>query len=126
MADEVTSIREFLEIQKYRFGSEFEYELDVEEVCPDGTGTEIDYTAVCRKCLYPWPGKKRKSRQDLLRIKKEKQKLCCIIQDNGVGIKEEKLKLILDNLDSEESKGGKMIGIRNIYQRLKLYYGDKF
>lgn len=126
VADEVTNIREFLEIQKYRFGSEFEYELDIE-----GSALSVQIPKLIiqpfveNACIHGLE-KSENPGKVYLQIKKEKQKLLCIIQDNGIGIKEEKLKMILDNLDSEESKGGKMIGIRNIYQRLKLYYGADF
>lgn len=126
VADEVTSIREFLEIQKYRFGSEFEYELDVEEAALMVQVPKLIIQPIVENACIHGLEKSEKQGKIYVRIKKDKQKLCCIIQDNGVGIKEEKLKLILDNLNSEESKSGKMIGIRNIYQRLRLYYGTNF
>ena len=44
------------------------------------------------------------------------------VTDNGCGIEEEKLKEICDALGSKESKNG--IGMSNIYQRLKLFYGE--
>ena len=44
------------------------------------------------------------------------------VKDNGKGIPDQKLMEIRDGLESEEFKGH--IGMKNVYRRLKLYFGD--
>lgn len=46
-----------------------------------------------------------------------------VVEDNGCGIEPAKLVWMRDNLDSKPT-GQKGIGVANIYQRLKLFYGD--
>ena len=46
------------------------------------------------------------------------------MEDDGCGIEPERLKQILASLEIE--KNTTKIGVFNIYQRLKLYYDDKF
>lgn len=126
VADELTSVREFLEIQKYRFGNEFEYEIDIEgPALPIKIPKLILQPIVENACIHGLEKSEYKG-EIYLQIKIEGDKLHFIIQDNGIGIKEKKLKQILANLDSDEGLDGKMVGIKNIYQRLKLYYGTEF
>lgn len=46
------------------------------------------------------------------------------IYDNGAGIAPDRLDELLKNLDTDELKD-KHIGIKNVYRRLKLIYGDE-
>jgi sensor histidine kinase YesM len=47
--------------------------------------------------------------------------------NNGTKIEEDKLTEINENLSSEEvSSTGNNIGIKNVYSRLKYYYGNRF
>lgn len=46
-----------------------------------------------------------------------------VVEDNGCGIEPARLVWMRDNLDSRPT-GQKGIGVANIYQRLKLFYGD--
>ena len=46
-----------------------------------------------------------------------------IIKDNGFGILPEKLEEIKKSLNDNKKQNG--VGIKNVYQRLKLYYGNQ-
>lgn len=49
------------------------------------------------------------------------------ISDNGCGMDKETLDELMEKIKgSEPSSGKKGIGIKNVYQRLKIYYGDSF
>lgn len=50
--------------------------------------------------------------------------LCCIVKDDGCGITPEKLKDIQAQLNNR--KNPLKVGLFNIYQRLKLFYDDRF
>ena len=45
------------------------------------------------------------------------------IKDNGFGILENKIQEIYQSFDDEKSFNG--VGLKNVYQRLKIYYGEK-
>ena len=49
-----------------------------------------------------------------------------VVCDNGSGISAEKLAEITEQLNSEEIRETKHIGISNVNQRLKLFYGNKY
>lgn len=47
------------------------------------------------------------------------------IYDNGEGMTEENVRRIMENMHKEEFRK-ENVGIRNVYKRLKLVYGDRF
>ncbi|TDF99471.1 cache domain-containing sensor histidine kinase [Paenibacillus piri] len=58
----------------------------------------------------------------------EEGKLYISVADNGPGIAEERIQAIRQSLSQEEQHGdsyGKNIGLPNIMQRLRLYYGEQ-
>ena len=46
------------------------------------------------------------------------------VEDNGAGIPEKKLEKLRASFDEDGDDGGH-IGLRNVYQRLKLFFGDE-
>lgn len=48
------------------------------------------------------------------------------ITDNGIGMPIEKCKAILNDEATVISKSGSGVGVRNVNQRIKLYYGDAY
>ncbi|SER50668.1 two-component system, sensor histidine kinase YesM [Gracilibacillus ureilyticus] len=122
---EIQLIYAFLEIQKYRFDDKMAYEINVEdglEQCYIPKMTIIPFIENASiHGIEPLKGKGKIN----LRIHKQNNLIKCIIKDNGVGIKKEKYKQILKSLEDEEVIG-KNIGIRNVSQRLKMYYGKNY
>jgi len=56
-----------------------------------------------------------------IRITKEENRLCIVIEDNGKGMEEETVEKLLHG---EEMTGKNHIGIRNSLNRIRLYYGE--
>ena len=63
----------------------------------------------------------------IIETKYEADDDCCVIcvSDNGQGISEERLEQIRDSLKNETSQA-KSFGLLNVFQRMKLLYGDRF
>jgi sensor histidine kinase YesM len=55
------------------------------------------------------------------------QQLTIEVRDNGIGMSDEKIKCLLTNLHDEtiQEEGKKHVGLKNVYQRLKLTYGPE-
>lgn len=51
--------------------------------------------------------------------------MCIRVTDNGVGIEENQLHELIENIHSEKPQA-KHIGMRNVNLRLKLIYGEKY
>jgi len=59
-----------------------------------------------------------------IKVSQRDELLCIDIEDNGVGIEENRLREIIEALQ-EDDDFCENIGIRNVYKRLHLYYGDE-
>lgn len=125
VSEEVGYIKDFLEIQKYRFGPELEYTLDID---PDSIHVKIPKLIIQpfveNACIHGIEGSEEVG-EVFVQINVVDNKLKCIIKDNGIGINGKKLQLILSTIKNQDEQGNN-IGIENIYKRLELYYGDKF
>ena len=125
VADEIDNIKDFLKIQKYRFGSEFDYILDVEsDILQLMIPNLIIQPFVENACIHGLE-KSENSGQVSIKITSEDKKLKCIIKDNGIGIKKEIVEHLLEDIQSDDIKN-KSVGMENIYKRLRLYYKDNF
>jgi len=129
--EEISFIEMYLEIEKFRFVEKFKYEILanddvknykipkmsiqplVENACKHGIQPKKDHGSITVEVkLYKGEGDFEK-------------KLKISVKDSGVGIPEEKIREILENLEEDIYTIGS-IGIKNVYRRLKLYYGEDF
>ncbi|MTI59699.1 MAG: HAMP domain-containing protein [Firmicutes bacterium] len=123
--EELAYIKDFLKIQKYRFGDEFEYTVETElETFNIKIPKLIIQPFVENACIHGLEGSEDYG-EVYIKIDISEEKLICIVRDNGIGIKKDKLNFILKHIKNEDIQGNN-IGINNIYQRLNLYYGDDF
>jgi two-component system, sensor histidine kinase YesM len=122
--EEIELTRDFLEIQKYRFGEKLNYRIDVDEGL-----MEYKVPKMCIQTLaenssvhgienIDYPGFIN------VDVILNEDKLIFSVSDNGIGIDKENLEQIKKALKTGKSMNGSY-GIANVYKRLKLYFGDK-
>lgn len=125
VAEEISFIKDFLTIQQYRFGPEFQYTMEIEPaVLEKKIPKLVIQPFVENACLHGIEGIDRVGKVEIALCLREK-KLYCMVKDNGIGISAEKLRHLWADIKGEEPQAGN-IAIRNIYQRLSLYYGADF
>lgn len=122
--EEAQLIHSFLEIQQYRYGHKLQYDIDVdssvyEYVIPN----MLLIPFVENATIHGVEPLKRNGRVEI-KVKSDSSHLVCIIKDNGIGMDKEKLTQLCHSLEKGEI-GGEHIGIKNVYHRLKLHYGDQ-
>ncbi|WP_256758835.1 histidine kinase [Cohnella sp. WQ 127256] len=123
--DELELVESFLQIQKYRFGDKLNYRIEADEaslleLIPKMTLQPLVENA----SIHGIEPLKNGGKIDI-RIERKADKLILAIMDNGIGMDEERVKLIYSYLESEEVIGER-IGVQNVIYRLKLIYGDRF
>lgn len=121
--EEVNYIREYATIIDYRFMGKIHVDIDVEN--------ELYPRRVIKLMLQPlvenavFHGLEQKMGDGTVTVtvrRKWDDFIMFMVEDNGCGISQEKLEQLRNSLDKEMS--GKGIGLANIYQRLRLFYGD--
>jgi len=123
---EMEYIMDYLQIQKYRFSEKLNYEIYVpDEVYEYKISKMAIQPFIENSCVHGIEGKVGNG-LIALTIKKAGDKLEILIEDNGCGIPPEKLGDIRNNLLQTGDLKGANIGIRNVCNRLRLFYGNEF
>lgn len=120
IAEEIDYVRNYLIIQKMRYVDKMNYDITVEE--------GIEKVSIIRFVLQPlvenaiYHGLKYKKGRGSLSVKGFRVDDTVVLQviDNGNGMSEEKLA----SVQKEGQEKG--VGIKNVMQRLKLYYGENY
>jgi len=126
--NEIKHVKNYLFIQQFRHGDEYEYIIDIEDhSMMDKHIPRLILQPIVENSIYH--GIMPLDRKGLIIIKgysKDKSFYFKVV-DNGVGIEAEKIKEINQILKGEieiEAKK-KYFGLRNVNQRLKLMYGGE-
>lgn len=122
LSEEIDFIRMYLNLEKLRFGDKFEYYIDTEEEALNHKlPMMLIQPLIENSCRHGLQGKRGK-RALAMSVSQSGTKLYIIVEDNGKGIAPEKLQKIKAGLADKEFAGH--IGLKNIYHRLKLHFGD--
>ncbi|WP_161568256.1 sensor histidine kinase [Anaerobacillus alkaliphilus] len=128
LTKEVNHVNAYLSLQKQRFQERLFYSITVDD--------ELKKIMVPKMILQPVVENYFKHGFEMsnltgkidIQILKEKERLTILIEDNGLGVTEERLK----EIELMLTKGIKLakaettsIGLQNVYERLELYYGEK-
>ena len=123
LKEEMDYIEDFLKIQKYRFGDKINYEINLDAKVEEFIIPKMIFQPLVENaCVHGIEGKKTGGKVTITASYRT-DSLICIIKDNGTGIEKNKFDLLMENIDAE---GGNNVGIKNVYNRLKLIYGEKF
>ena len=122
--EEISFTEMYLKIEKFRFLERFDYQIEIDEKALELKVPKMSIqTLVENACKH---GIQNSADVGVVKIKvsQEDEFLYIDIEDNGVGIEEYKLKEIIEELQSEDGFC-ENVGIRNVYKRLHLFYGDE-
>lgn len=129
LSKELDYIENYLAFQKIRFGDRINYTLFLEEgFCPEQYQILplLLQPIVENSVIHGLEGIDENGRIEIHISRPDAKFLRITIKDNGVGIPKgqlEKLKINIENPGNFVSSG---IGLHNINQRIKLFYGQKY
>ena len=122
---EISFIKDYLQIQQYRFGDEISFELNIGENSEKCYIPKLLIQPLIENACVHGVEKVSGMKKVIIDTWEEDGYLTIVISDNGKGIEEEKLKMIKMSLPVEMSQDHG-IGLHNVYQRLLLTYHDDF
>ena len=119
LSDEINHVRQYLFIQKQRYGDKLEYEIDENPAFDNLVLPKLVLQPLVENALYY--GIKEKEDQGHIRVSVQKKDsgLVIRIEDDGVGFQ-----AAADSSQSQLKRGG--VGLQNVDQRLKLHFGDNY
>ena len=122
LADEIENTKNYVYIQRCRFGDRIGFEFQVDETC---TGQEIPcmiLQPLVENAVSHGVGSMIGGGLVTVSLSQREEHVCLEVMDNGVGIDPQLQKKIKDSFDTERDDDSHM-GLHNVYQRLRLFFG---
>lgn len=112
----------YLKIQKFRYKNQFTYEFQVEEDCLGYYCNKITLQPIIENAIYHGLDRMVDEGRIIVRVYGDGEDLVMEVEDNGVGMTEEQCRSILHKEPGDVSG----IGIKNVNDRIKIYFGEKY
>ena len=124
--EEVNLIKAYLDIQKFRYRNRFNYTLNYSHELDNYKLLPLIIQPIIENAVVHGLKSVEEGGDISLNAEKESGILKIIIEDNGCGMDEEQIRHVIDSLKGVEETFGQHIGLKNVYQRIKLYYGEDY
>lgn len=119
---EVEHAQSYLKIQKFRYKNQFEYGFEVEEQCLKYYCNKITLQPIIENAIYHGLNRMIDEGYIKIRIYEEGGDVVFAVSDNGVGMTKEQCESIL----KKENNPNAGIGIKNVNDRVKIYFGERY
>jgi len=124
--DEILHAQRYVEIQQIRYKNKFEVIWDVEEDIMDKLIAKITLQPIIENAIYHGIKPKKGKGYIVIQGFAEGDNIIFSILDDGIGMSEDKISALNEELVNCYIKGDQHIGIRNVNQRIKLIFGEEY
>jgi two-component system sensor histidine kinase YesM len=126
LAKEVDHVKSYLALQKQRFSEKFEYELKINAETENIQVPKMILQPLVENCFkHGFDQKEEKSHILIEAHLLESNFVSIKVSDNGIGVNDQQLRRIQEELlgrSTTNERERKTIGLKNIYDRLQIYY----
>ena len=119
---EIEHAESYLQIQKYRYKNQFTYSFDVDPDCLDYLCNKITLQPIIENAINHGLDLMVDEGCIQVQVRQDGEDILFRVQDNGVGMSEEQIDAILHRGPADRTG----IGIRNVDDRLKIYFGKRY
>ena len=123
LKDEIEHVRNYLLIQKIRFGDQFNYTIDVSGGLEGYYCMKLILQPIVENAIEHGLNDALSGGRIDIKAYIDGEFIVLEVTDNGYGISSEKLKEIEKSFQDKNIHRG--VGLQNVYQRIKIYYGEK-
>ena len=124
--EELQHVRSYLEIQQVRYQDILQYEIDVPETLYDYRIPKITIQPLVENALYHGIKNKRGPGRIVITGKSESRGFRIRVEDNGIGISEERLEQVREGMVHEEPSQKNIYGLYNVNERIRLNFGEEY
>lgn len=123
IAEELLHIKSYMTIQSLRYNQAFTYEVDCDESVADYRIMKLILQPLVENAIYHGIDKEDEDSYINIHVKDEGDIVCLSVMNSGYGITEEKIMDLYRVMEEGNEKGS--VGMKNVYHRVKLFYGDE-
>lgn len=120
--DELEHARQYLLIQKIRYNKKFDFEFFIDPEIYEYSTVKLILQPIIENAISHGVNTEFGTGHITIKAYIHNQKLKFEVENNGYGITEEKIESLYQSMKNEDKANS--VGLRNVYQRLKLYYGE--
>lgn len=122
IAKEIEHAESYLQIQKYRYKNKFTYEFHVDQACLEYLCNKITLQPIIENAInHGLDLLVDEGRIDVY-VQQDGEDILFCVEDNGVGMSQEQIVSIMEHGPKDRTG----IGIRNVNDRLKIYFGKEY
>lgn len=128
--DEIAHVQSYLTIQEMRYKDKFNYLIDIDPVLHEQPILKITLQPLVENAIYH--GIKERDGEGFIRISGviEDNMILLEVEDNGSGMNREELEQLSEGIEISPENRKKIsrqgMGLRNVHQRIRLYFGDQY
>lgn len=122
--EELEHAKNYLIIQKIRYKNKFKFDFEVDDRVLQFKTMKLLLQPIIENAIYHGIEYMVDEGNIKITANIEDGKLLYRVIDNGLGIKAELLKKILSH--ETETKSGSGVGVKNVHERIQLYYGLEY
>lgn len=124
LARELKVVRDYMFLQEMRFGSRIMYEIDCQTDAEQVMIPTFTFQPLVENAIIHGLAPKEEGGKILVRVKMQRDMLCILVADNGIGIEQQALNSLKKKLRKEETErtGRTGIGLSNIDKRIHTMY----
>lgn len=121
--DEIEHVRNYLTIQHMRFKNRFTYEIEADEEVMDLASVKLILQPLVENAIYHGMEFMDGDGEIRIRVYRDGDDLYMKVSDNGLGMTTEQIEKMFSDRKHVASKSGSGIGVRNVNERIRLYFG---
>ena len=122
LKDELEHVRNYLTIQNIRYKNKFTYEINAEEDVLDLACIKLVVQPLVENAIYHGMEYMDGDGEIVINAYRVENEAIIEVRDNGLGMTEDVVESLLQK--TTISKKGSGVGLRNVNERIKLYFGD--
>lgn len=125
VGEELQHAKNYLDIQKYRYKNKFTSYFEIEEGIEKYKTIKLIIQPLIENAIYYGMEYMDGDGEIYVRAYTKEKDLFIEVEDNGLGMQKEQVESLLTDGTRTRSKGSG-IGIRNVHQRIQLYFGTEY
>lgn len=128
VSDEIEHVASYLQIQCIRYRDNLDYSIDVEPGTTGHRTLKVLLQPIVENAIYHGLRERDGDGHVAIRCYTNEECLVFEVEDNGVGIDRERaVQLLEEDAGTDEAeRRPASVGLRNVHERVRLYYGSDF
>ncbi len=124
--DEIKNVKTYVYLQKIRFGTRFSVEWNISRDIMQFRTIKLILQPIIENAIVH--GIEGMENGGLIQISgyREGQRIVFAVNDNGKGMTADEINRLENFINNTEKDTGRSIGVKNVNQRIKLYFGNEY